>query len=99
MSKFPQKMLALALAVVSLVPGCATGSRQAEQNLIARHPIYETRMSHVPEEGYLPSGVWRIRGEQNTVYLAGTSHVVADDQIPFPSPFYAAYRDSKEVYV
>jgi hypothetical protein len=36
---------------------------------------------------------------QNTVYLAGTCHVVAEDEIPFPSPFYAAYRDSQEIYV
>ena len=56
-------------------------------------------MSDRPEAGYLPSGVWRIKGVQNTVYLAGTSHVVTDDQIPFPSPFYAAYQDAAEVYV
>jgi uncharacterized protein YbaP (TraB family) len=47
----------------------------------------------------VPAGVWRIRGVHNTVYLIGTSHIVAEDQIPFPSPFYAAYHDSEMVYV
>ena len=55
-------------------------------------------MSSQPAEGYTPSGVFRIRGSRNVVYLVGTSHVVAKDQIPFPSPFYAAYQDSQEVY-
>jgi uncharacterized protein len=79
--------------------GCTTSKRLAERTHLSRHPIHETRMSSQPEEGYVASGVWRIRGVRNTVYLAGTSHVVAEDQIPFPSPFYAAYQDSKEIYV
>jgi uncharacterized protein YbaP (TraB family) len=56
-------------------------------------------MSNRPEEGYVPCGVWRVRGVHNTVYLAGTSHIVGTNQIPFPSPFYAAYQDAQEVYV
>jgi uncharacterized protein YbaP (TraB family) len=56
-------------------------------------------MSSKSEEGYLPSGVWRIRSAQNTVYLAATPDVINEEQIPFPSPFYAAYRDSQEIYL
>ncbi len=92
------KILLVSLgAIVS--PGCVTSSRLAERTHLSRHPVHETRMSSQPEEGYVASGVWRIRGVRNTVYLVGTSHVVAEDQIPFPSPFYAAYQDSKEIYV
>ena len=48
---------------------------------------------------YVPCGVWRVRGPRNTLYLAGTSHLVTRDQIPFPSPFYAAYHDSQELFL
>jgi uncharacterized protein len=59
-------------------------------------------MSTRAEAGYVPSGVWRIRGTEKTrttVYLAGASHVVPEEQAPFPSPFYAAYEDSEVVYI
>jgi hypothetical protein len=56
-------------------------------------------MTNQPAPGYVPTGVWRVRGALNTVYLAGTRHIVADDEIPFPSAYYAAYRDSQEVLV
>jgi uncharacterized protein len=89
----------LAAACAILSTGCISSGRLAERTHLSRHPVRETRMSSQPEEGWAPSGVWRIRGVRNTVYLVGTSHVVAEDQIPFPSPFYAAYQDSKEIYV
>lgn len=56
-------------------------------------------MSATAQDGYVATGVWKIPGARNMVYLAGTSHLVAEDQIPFPSTFYAAYQDSKEIYV
>jgi len=56
-------------------------------------------MASLATNDYVPCGVWRVRGQRNTLYLAGTSHLVTRDQIPFPSPFYAAYHDSEEVYV
>jgi uncharacterized protein len=90
-------ILASACAVLST--GCISSGRMAERTHLSRHPVHETRMSSQPAEGWAASGVWRIRGVRNTVYLVGTSHVVAEDQIPFPSPFYAAYQDSKEIYV
>jgi uncharacterized protein YbaP (TraB family) len=56
-------------------------------------------MSAAPQDGYVPCGVWRIRGAHNIVYLAGTSHIVPTNEIPFPSAFYAAYADATEIYV
>lgn len=78
--------------------GCA-GTRRVEDALLARHAICEGRMSDHAQEGYVPAGVWRVRGVHNTVYLVGTSHIVPPEQIPFPSPYYAAYADSQIVYV
>ena len=89
---------ALVLASVFLVSGCST-ARRDEAARLARHPIHDTRMSNRPEAGYEPTGVWRVRGAQNTVYLAGTSHIIASNAIPFPSTFYAAYADAQVVYV
>ncbi len=98
MAKVCSHPLSLLMACLFLT-GCASGHRRPQDPRIARHPFQETRMSSHPVEGYTPSGVFRVRGARNTVYLVGTSHVVADDQIPFPSSFYAAYQDSQEVYV
>src|SRR5687768_9307029 len=82
----------------ALASGCST-HRMAEQTRLPLHPIHETRMTNQPAPGYVLTGVWRVRGKANTVYLVGTCHVVADDEIPFPSSYYAAYRDSQEVLV
>jgi uncharacterized protein len=88
------------VAFVSLLAnGCMTSSRLADRTHLSRHPTQETRMTAKPTEGYVTTGVWKIRGVHNSVYLAATAHIVAEDEIPFPSSFYAAYRDSKEVYV
>ena len=89
----------LASAGVCFALGCASVHRQGELLHLSRHPIHETRMSSTPGPGYEPCGVWRVRGAHNTLYLVGTSHIVATNQIPFPSPFYAAYQDSREIYV
>ena len=89
----------VATTSVILATGCATSRPHAPDSRMARHPFDESRMSSQPAAGYTPSGVFRIRGSRNTLYLAGTCHVVADDQIPFPSPFYAAYRNVDEIYV
>ncbi|HEY0552503.1 MAG TPA: TraB/GumN family protein [Verrucomicrobiae bacterium] len=88
----------VAPALILLAAGCST-HRLAERTQLPRHPIHETRMTNQPAEGYVPTGVWRIRGPQNTVYLVGTCHVVEEKEIPFPSAFYAAYQDSKDIYV
>jgi uncharacterized protein YbaP (TraB family) len=88
----------LLLTLIALATGCST-HRMAEKTRLPRHPIHETRMTNQPAPGYVATGVWRVRGASNTVYLAGTSHIVADEEIPFPSSYYAAYRDAQEIYV
>lgn len=97
----PLRTLLAALTVCGIVAsGCTSrAERERAKGLLAKHPEHETRMSAGPAEGYEPTGVWRVRGERCTLYLAGTCHVITDDQVPFPSPFYAAYEDSKEVYL
>ncbi len=56
-------------------------------------------MSDKPLPGYVPTGVWRVKGRSgNVVYLAGTCHVVPDSQIPFPSTYYAAYQQSRKLF-
>ena len=93
----PLRSLVIPIAL-ALSCGCST-HRMAEKTRFPLHPIHETRMTNQPAPGYVPTGVWRVRGASNTVYLAGTSHIVADDEIPFPSAYYAAYRDAQELYV
>jgi uncharacterized protein len=87
-----------AIVALALLAGCST-HRMAERTRLPLHPIHETRMTNQAAPGYVPTGVWRVRGASNTVYLVGTSHLVANDEIPFPSSYYAAYRDSEEVLV
>jgi uncharacterized protein YbaP (TraB family) len=89
----------VAVIPLCLFAGCASNAHRAERELLSRHPFHETRMSIAPTNEYAPAGVWKIRGASNIVYLAGTSHIVAADQVPFPSPFYAAYADSRDIYV
>jgi hypothetical protein len=94
-------LMASLLACAICATGCASGRAQAQRDraLLSLHPTNETRMASVATNDYVPCGVWRIRGQRNTLYLAGTAHLVTRDQIPFPSPFYAAYHDSQEVYL
>jgi len=89
----------VALVLTLLATGCASTHRLAERTHLSQHPIHETRMTNQPAEGYVPTGVWRIRGPQNIVYLVGTCHLVDEKEIPFPSAYYAAYQDSKDIYV
>ena len=88
----------IAVVATTFLAGCST-HRLAEKTRLPLHPIHETRMTNQPTPGYVPTGVWRVRGASNTVYLVGTSHIVSDDEIPFPSAYYAAYRDAKELFV
>jgi uncharacterized protein YbaP (TraB family) len=95
MSHLFRGLMAVALVLLS---GCST-HRMAEKTRLPWHPIHETRMTNQPAPGYVATGVWRVRGASNVVYLAGTSHIVADEEIPFPTSYYAAYRDAREIYV
>src|SRR4051812_27870012 len=89
----------LSLACAIFIAGCGTSRRERENGLLSRHAIGDTRISNQPTNGYVPTGVWRVRGVHNTVYLVGTMHIVTEDQLPFPSSFYAAYQDSQIVCV
>jgi uncharacterized protein YbaP (TraB family) len=88
----------LFVAVIMVGSGCST-HRMAEKTRFPLHPIQESRMTNRPTVGYVATGVWRVRGAANTVYLAAASHLVATNEIPFPSSYYAAYQDVKEVWV
>ena len=89
----------VAAALLVLVTGCSTEQRRAEDRLLAAHSVRDIRMSNHAQDGFVPSGVWRIRGPHNTLYLAGTSHVLPPGEAPFPSPFYAAYQDAQIIYI
>jgi uncharacterized protein YbaP (TraB family) len=93
------RALVFGLAAISMSSGCASVHRLAERSRLSQHPIHEQRMTNQPAPGYIPTGVWRVKGDRNTLYLAGTCHVVSEDQVPFPSTFYAAYNDAEVVYV
>jgi uncharacterized protein len=82
--------------VSSKVSGAAA-ARQAR--LLQGHAFDDVRISTEPAEGMEPTGVWRVRGAKNVVYLAATSHLVTTNQVPFPSSYYAAYRDAEEIYL
>jgi uncharacterized protein YbaP (TraB family) len=56
-------------------------------------------MSESPQTNYVPTGVWRVLGASNTLYLAATAHLVTPSQVPFPSTFYSAYHDSQVLYM
>ena len=94
--RFRRFQILFVFTFMALSAGCTTVN---QKSLLSKHPIHATQMSNQPEQGYLSSGVWRIRGRQNTLYIAGTSPSVTESQIPFPSPFYVAYQDSQEIYV
>lgn len=92
--------ITLCLLALLFASGCAsTRLSERDYELLSRHPVNETRMAASPQEGFSPTGIWRIKGEKNYVYLGGTVHVLTTNQFPFPSSFYAAYQDSKELYI
>lgn len=39
--------------------------------------------------------VWALRGARNTVYIAGSVHLLRDDDKPLPAPLERAYRDAE----
>ena len=41
--------------------------------------------------------VWELRGERNTIYLAGSMHLLRPDAAELPAPVQRAYRDSSEL--
>ena len=95
--KFSLSFAVTALSVV-LATSCSLVSGPAEKP-VEGHPSQESRMSDKPGPGYVATGVWRVKGHSgNVVYLAGTRHSVAVSEIPFPSTYYAAYQQSRDVF-
>ncbi len=41
--------------------------------------------------------VWTLRGEHNTVYIAGSVHLLRPDGAPLPAPLERAYRDAESL--
>lgn len=41
--------------------------------------------------------VWELRGERNTIYLAGSMHLLHPDAADLPPPVQRAYQDSREL--
>ncbi len=86
-----------ALLLVLIAASCSVEKRGQQQ--LPLHPIQESHISDKPLPGYVPTGVWRVIGSNgNIVYLAGTCHIVPDNQIPFPSTYYAAYLQSHDIF-
>lgn len=44
--------------------------------------------------GGTPACVWKIVGEKNTVYLAGSMHLLREADLPLPRQYVRAFRDS-----
>ena len=96
---FLSLILALALGGGCLAPKSPTSAPDRADRILAGHNFTDTRISVAPADGMEPTGVWRVHGKHNVVYLAATSHLITRDQVPFPSTFYGAYSDSHEIYV
>lgn len=96
--------IACIAALLQLFTGCASsksGKAAAERSarLLSAHSFDDLSISTEPREGMVPTGVWRVQGTGSLVYLAATTHLVTSNQVPFPSSYYAAYRDSAEIYL
>ena len=101
---FAVRLALCSFPLLFLAVGCATtGKGQSaatlESRLLQQHSFDDARFSAEPQAGLVPTGVWRVRGQRNVVYLAGTTHLVTTNQTPFPSSYYGAYLDSREIYV
>jgi len=48
--------------------------------------------------GELPSCVWKIKGSKNTVYIAGSVHLLRQEDYPLPAAYDIAYLDSDRLY-
>jgi hypothetical protein len=96
------RLLCGPLALALFATSCSLDKsidKNTEQQL-ARHPVQESRMSDKALPGYVPTGVWRMKGRSgNVLYLAGTSHNVDQREIPFPSSYYAAYQESSDIFL
>ncbi|WP_315982855.1 TraB/GumN family protein [Aliamphritea spongicola] len=45
------------------------------------------------------SPVWKVSDGNETVYLGGTIHVLAEDDYPLPAAFQRAYAEAETVFL
>jgi uncharacterized protein len=100
----PKAVATICLAVLlHAFTGCVTSkavrSAERQDRLLQGHNFEDLRVSTEAAEGMIATGVWRLRGARNVIYLAATTHLVTANQVPFPSSYYAAYRDSDVIYL
>jgi uncharacterized protein len=71
------------------------GARRAfTAGLLAGSLLAGTAAARAPPDHGL---VWELRGERNTIYLAGSMHLLRPDAAELPAPVHRAYRDSSEL--
>jgi len=92
-------ILHVVLLVMLMLAGCSSSKHRRLERILVRHPMTDTRMSMSPGDGYVPTCIWRVKGTDCAVYLAGTVHMVQATDIPFPSAYYAVYQAADIVYV
>ncbi len=70
------------------------GRRAATAGLLAGALFAGAASARSPAEQGL---VWELRGPHNTIYLAGSMHLLRPDAADLPAPVQRAYRDSSEL--
>ena len=89
--------ISLIITAIILIFQSSCGLEVDEKvSYISLHPIDETRMN--VGHGKYPDStcVWEVKNPKtgNVLYLAGTSHVINELDLPLPSTYYAAYNQS-----
>lgn len=82
--EYLKMILALVLlALIAVLPAAAQTETETEQ-------------SAATEEGGTTS-LWMVKGEKNTVYIAGSYHMLKKESYPLPDAFDAAYEGSQVI--
>lgn len=58
--------------------------------------LAETTPSKAPDDPL--ACVWKIQGSRNTVYIAGSVHLLRQEDYPLPTAYDIAYKDSERLY-
>ena len=70
------------------------GRTAATAGLLAGALLTDAASARSPADQGL---VWELRGPHNTIYLAGSMHLLRPDAADLPAPVQRAYRDSSEL--